>query len=386
MSDYILDASPLVNQYVAKDVIKYVKKIVDSFDLSDNIQKATLIRNRFEEIGFKLMGTGTNRIVFLSPENSDIVFKVALDERGIEDNIAEYELCTAPILEPYVTATYEHMGLIAVSQRAYTMNSSEFNSNIQRIYQILSNIAGEFLLDDVGPKSFLNWGFVGQNIVINDYANLVPLTGVNLQCRSADCQGKIIYRPDYTGLECAHCKRQYTITELYVTRDISEEIFEGFNNAGVTPSANAGYSMDDFYGDASVTEDDEPGISDMGDEEFEAEMARRRKNYSTEDAEDEGSSELVEETPDEEIDEATKQKYMNQDSGVTMNTIHFPEGFSVDELASEETIQEDVVEESINVEPEQIVEDSYPSEPSTLADDTDNSVEESSDDDDDWFN
>ncbi len=276
----------LINEFIPSKLMNLVSEMAKGYDVTDNNEKIDKLVPAFEENGFKHIGSGTNRIVFLHQANQNIVFKIALDERGIEDNDSEYNLSGDQFLSTFITLNHESNGLVSVADRAYTFTSDDFNDNFEAVFKILKRIADYYILDDVGPKSFLNWGYTQNNeICLLDYAYLVPVDGVNFSCRS--CQGDIIYSDDYTHLVCSHCKRKYTVSDLYHEKDEKALKFKGvtvanideddeFNESRsylnsmqkqrVTTSFDEGDEWDNAFGGATSSEEtDEDNITEEDD-------------------------------------------------------------------------------------------------------------------------
>lgn len=221
------------NPMVIDALSKFVKGNVE---ITDNNLRADFIMKLLRPCGFREVGCGTNRIVVSTENKPGYVFKIALDKQGIIDNNLEMEL--SPKLFPYVTTTYDNIGIIAAAEHVQVMNRALFNAHWGTVRNILFTIAQKYILNDVGPKSFMNWGIRDDNnVVILDYAYLTRITPqMNFRCKAKDigdpckCGGLLKYNNDFTEFECVKCGAKFAIGDIAKTVD-GEEL--GFNSIGV---------------------------------------------------------------------------------------------------------------------------------------------------------
>lgn len=173
--------------------------------------------------GFKRFGCGTNRVVYKYLEDQSFLLKVAIDRVGLSDNPAEYK--NQFLLQPFVTKVFQvsPCGTVALVERVQPITShEEFAAVGEDIYDLLVNcIIGKYVLDDIGSKCFMNYGFRnGFGPVLLDYTYVYKLDGSKLQCMVQDpvtgqfCGGEIDYDDGFNNLVCTKCHRKYTGKEL----------------------------------------------------------------------------------------------------------------------------------------------------------------------------
>lgn len=174
-------------------------------DIEDNNDKAEMIRMIVPK-DFIEIGTGTNRIAFLY---NNLIYKIALDRRGLTDNLAEFKRSAE--LPMYLAKTYETNYLINVAEYVLVVDKHSFVQNEHNVKAILEDISKEYIFDDVGfnLKNYCNWGsrFTsnGEIMVILDYGYLYPLYGQNREelFRCPRCGGKLHWNPSFTELVCS---------------------------------------------------------------------------------------------------------------------------------------------------------------------------------------
>lgn len=136
--------------YIARSV-KYSSKIELKLQEIDKIMTAR---------GFIKFHAGTNRIVYRPLEIPSIVVKIAIDKVGLRDNPDEYN--NQFLLKPFVTKVFEvsPCGTIGTFERVQPITSrAEFISVADDIFNLInSKIIGEYILEDIGSKYFMNWG------------------------------------------------------------------------------------------------------------------------------------------------------------------------------------------------------------------------------------
>ena len=204
--------------------IQQLNYIATSLRYSSNINlKYQMIDNILKPRGFKKFGCGTNRIVYKYLENSSIVLKIALDRVGMQDNPAEYN--NQFLLQPFVTKVFQvsQCGTVALAERVQPITShEEFKALGEDIYDLLVNcIIGKYVLEDIGTRSFMNYGFRnGFGPVLLDYTYVYKLDGAKLQCMVRNtitnqfCNGEIDYDEGFNNLVCTKCGKAYLGKEL----------------------------------------------------------------------------------------------------------------------------------------------------------------------------
>lgn len=187
-------------------------------------EKLRLINEICRSKGLVKFGAGTNRVIYRHPEFNNIVFKIAYDSVGLQDNPAEFR--NQHLLKPFVAKTFEisPCGTVAISERVEPVRSrEEFLSIADDIYTLLNEfVIGKYIMEDIGSEFFLNFGLrKGFGIVILDYAFLYELDGNKIYCNKPDpmsqtglCEGEICYDDGFNHLFCNKCGAQYRAIEL----------------------------------------------------------------------------------------------------------------------------------------------------------------------------
>lgn len=210
-------------ELISEENVKIIEEeIIYNFELTDNNQKADMIKDLLEnEINSTLteVGCGTNRIVFKSSLDEDVVLKIALDSRGAKDNNLEYKL-TELIDNSKISKCYESIGTVAVCEKLPVFTAQDMKENKQKVREVLESLAPSFILNDVGFKEFLNWGWRGNDPVIIDYAYLRPITpGMDFTCHYAymtgeECGGQLAYTKNFKNFKCIECGCKYSLSEI----------------------------------------------------------------------------------------------------------------------------------------------------------------------------
>lgn len=198
-------------QYFSKDLLRDLNKICHSVVSDNNLKVDAMIDvMRHHNLDFIELGPGTNRLAILI---DNYVFKIALDKRGIQDNINEFT--TSQELQPYVVKTYETNDLITVCEYVTVISREEFEENKEPIRRILSILSESYLLGDVGTvgKNFCNWGYRDNGeLVILDFAYIYRVKGDELLC-SRD-KAILEYDENFYNLRCPVCSRKYTFMDI----------------------------------------------------------------------------------------------------------------------------------------------------------------------------
>ena len=202
--------------------------ISTSARFSSNIEKKLdAIKEIMVNRGCIKVGCGTNRIVYRPLENSSIVFKIALDKIGMNDNPAEFR--NQHLLKPYVTKIFQvhQSGVFANTERVIPItNKAEFLSVADDVYELIVNkLIGTYVLEDIGTKYFMNIGVrPGFGVVILDYPYVYKLDGNKLYCieeyNGVRCEGVIDYDEGFNKLHCEVCGKRY------FARDLQKDIFK----------------------------------------------------------------------------------------------------------------------------------------------------------------
>lgn len=216
-----------------------IRAFFNDYDLQRLQEIATSLRYsakpqvKYQEIdkimksrGFVKLSAGTNRIVYRCIENDTFVAKVAYGSVAMQDNINEYK--NQNILKPFCAKTFEVAGngVLAFSERVNPITSrEEFLSVAEDIFELITEfIIGEYVMDDIGTKYFMNYGIRAAykfGPVVLDYAGLYKLNGNKLYCCKPDnnsttgvCGGLLDYDAGYNNIVCTKCGRIYKAKDL----------------------------------------------------------------------------------------------------------------------------------------------------------------------------
>ena len=224
-------AAPPLYMFLSPYDIEELRSIATSVRLSGKSKERL---NRIDEVmkrrGLVKLGAGTNRVVYRHPEFPSIVFKVALDAVGMNDNPAEFR--NQWFLKPFIAKMFEvsPCGTVSVVERVKPIiNREEYVSVADDVFELINTwIIGKYIMADIGTKFFMNIGVrEGFGVVLLDYPYLYELDGNKLFCQlpakdsnnpSEICDGVIDYDAGYNHLYCTKCGAMYKAREL--ARDI----------------------------------------------------------------------------------------------------------------------------------------------------------------------
>lgn len=174
--------------------------------------------------GLVKFAAGTNRVVYRHPEFQDILFKIAADDVGLNDNPAEYR--NQFLLKPFVAKTFEisPCGTVAIVERVNPITSrEEYISVADDVFELITEwLIGKYVLADIGTKFFMNIGIRANfGVVLLDYPYVYELDGNKIFCRKPDptsptgvCDGEIDYDDGFNFLQCTKCGAVYKAKEL----------------------------------------------------------------------------------------------------------------------------------------------------------------------------
>ena len=195
------------------DVIKKLFAHALMIDIDDNNEKVNIIK---EIVGddFMELGPGTNRLGLLGPDG--YCHKIALDRRGIVDNITE--LKRSPELEWVSPHVYESNGVILVAENVELMSKEDFRANRDSILAICEQLARSYIFTDIGyaEKNFCNWGIrKNGDLVVLDIGYLIPRLGNEEAMRCPVCGKELGYNSLYTHFVCHHCQTNFSFIDIY---------------------------------------------------------------------------------------------------------------------------------------------------------------------------
>lgn len=213
--------------YNILDQLSHICNNIDEYITT--VQKADGVIDLLSDYGFIELGCGTNRIVVGHPDYPEYAFKIALDSKGVSDNKSEFILSKdLAEVRKVATYTYETNGLVALAERVKVLNRKKFNKYLDTMKEILYELSSVYILNDVSPKSFLNWGIdKNKKLVICDYAYLTKVDDVKLTtCKTCGC--KLGYKDDFSGFKCHDCGREYLFTEVIDIMSYASNQFEDY--------------------------------------------------------------------------------------------------------------------------------------------------------------
>lgn len=211
----------IIEQIIPESKQNEIRGIVYSLDTGDNSEKQDAIKRILRSCGINQFRTGTNRICGYIDAYPEFAIKVAIDKRGVEDNDADIDLSEDCDLQGYVTPIYEANGLIEIAHRVKPFLSyADFKKHEDEAAQTLNTLSEKYLLDDVGPSQWANWGYCEElGCVIIDFAYLVRLEALDFTCckpldNGSECQGQLEYNNTMTALVCPECGATRTFGDI----------------------------------------------------------------------------------------------------------------------------------------------------------------------------
>lgn len=210
-------------QYISEELYMELFKLIE-LDVDNNTKGFELKNLLTKYIGkdkFTSLGSGTNRFGILI---DGYAVKFALDGDGMIDNRREF--LYSQDLYPYVVKVYEAFpnGLVAVTEYVEIFNIDSFYKYESKMKEILSEIANNYLVGDVGVtgKNYVNWGIrhsgIDDDICILDFAYIY---NVKFNVSKCSCGHFLQYDDKYVNFECPSCGKKYTFGE--VRRKISRK-------------------------------------------------------------------------------------------------------------------------------------------------------------------
>lgn len=215
---------PPMHYYLSPQDINALHAIATSIRLSSKIQqKYKMIDDVMTARGFKRFSAGTNRVVYRCLEDTRFLVKIAVDKVGMQDNPMEYK--NQFLLRPFVTKMFyvSPCGTVGFSERVLPIkNKEEFRQIASDVFDIIVNkILGNYVVEDVGTRYFMNWGIrPGFGPVLLDYPYVYNLDGNKLFCNWTNpmtgelCNGEIDYDAGFNHLVCTRCGKTYLATDL----------------------------------------------------------------------------------------------------------------------------------------------------------------------------
>jgi predicted RNA-binding Zn-ribbon protein involved in translation (DUF1610 family) len=176
----------------------------------DNNKRIDAILHLMRDMDVTFIASGTNRMSYLL---DGYIHKVAMDSFGVNDNWNEFKV--SPLVQPWVTKTYECNGLICVAEYVNLFTKQEFVDSREHIREILKVISEDWWFCDMGlvAKNYTNFGYDDDdNIKILDYAYMERIDRKIMNCRA--CGHPLKWNNMFTTLVCSKCGREHDPIEL----------------------------------------------------------------------------------------------------------------------------------------------------------------------------
>ena len=230
--DYNFNYLSLLNSTLIDDMWSAFKSKLS------NQQIANVYEKLMKQNGFEYIGLGTNQVVFYHPDAPGVVYKCALDNGGIADNINDSWI-NAQIPEvrsPKVIAQDKSL-LITVQEYVYGIKSrEEAKLYYYDIIKMCESIKDRYLLIDFNPTMWGNFA-IGRNGELRscDASDLFPIDeittkpicstpiGENRKGRIIICGGKLKYNEDYSMMICDKCGRKHLPISLRPKKNRNDE-------------------------------------------------------------------------------------------------------------------------------------------------------------------
>lgn len=224
---------PPILCYLSLQDIAHLNSIATSIKLSTKPnEKYRLINNIMMNRGFVKMASGTNRVVYRFADDYSFVLKIAIDKVGRRDN--PMEMVNQHLLKPFVTKCFDvtPCGTVGMFERVVPITyREEFLSIADDAFNLINNLIGKYVIDDIGEKYYQNYGI--RNCfgpVLLDYPYVYELDGAKLRCNTVDpitnlaCLGEIDYDIGYNDLVCKKCGKRYIATDLKTVKNEDAKI------------------------------------------------------------------------------------------------------------------------------------------------------------------
>ena len=209
-----------INRYIPDEIKAKLYRIASDYTIPDDNEKADMIKEIMRPLGFKEIGTGTNRIAFMKGR---YCYKVALDDRGFIDNISEYK--RSPEFPQYFAKVYETNRTILVCEYCELISKEDFIARKSEIKSILTKLSDFYIMEDVGlvTKNYCNWAIrktsidpddTGQLVLI-DNAYFYPIRNKH-SILTCSCGHPIKPNSVFTGYQCTNsaCGLHYSVDEI----------------------------------------------------------------------------------------------------------------------------------------------------------------------------
>lgn len=201
-----------IKELFSQEMLDKIKEVVYSYFIEDPNQRADVILDLCKNLDMVELAPATNRLALL---RDNYVFKIALDGRGVDDNLNEFDIAGDPGITKYLTKTYETNGYILIAEYVNLITKNEFLDSIDEIRKILTYLAQDYIFTDVGliTKNFCNYGYRDNgDIVILDYGYMYRRDPKIMFC-SVD-GAPLIFDSNFDKIICSKCGKSYHPIEL----------------------------------------------------------------------------------------------------------------------------------------------------------------------------
>lgn len=236
-----------------RDEIKMLYALALSIDYRDNNQKSDMLTEYMKKKGFVCLGTGTNRVSY---KKGHYVYKIALDRRGIADNLNEARRSAdAP---QFLAHCFECCGVAAVCEYVDVLDRETFaNPKVREsILMVLKELSKEFIFGDMGydPKNFANIGIrrskEGESLVFLDFAYMHPRLGNEDAFTCIKDGTPLQYNRMFTRYICPKCKSEFDYRDILWRINSNTNNFESAFLSDV--QSNLDLDLDNLAIDADV--------------------------------------------------------------------------------------------------------------------------------------
>lgn len=184
-------------------------------DIESNNEKVEIVRKliggRFSELA-----PGTNRYGCMGPDG--YCHKIALDRRGIVDNLTEFR--RSPAIEFCAPKAYECNGVVLIVEPVELISKEDFIANEASILDICAQLSKDYIFEDIGfaSKNFCNWGIrENGDLVVLDTGYMIPRKGNEEAMLCPVCGHPLKYNSRYTGFRCSYsrCNTDFSFIDVY---------------------------------------------------------------------------------------------------------------------------------------------------------------------------
>ena len=223
----------IIEKYFSKSMIKELYYLAWRSDIADLNDKASIVHRMLTPEGFDEVGNGTNRIAL---KKGGIIFKIAVDQPGLNDNLTELKRSGE---KTYFPKVYECNYLIVAEEYWTVMDLDTFIQNERQIKIILKDLAKDYIFNDLGyqQKNLANWGYReimtsdGQpdgELGILDFGYVYPKIGQDEALSCPICGAELKYDSLYVNLVCSSntCRATYSPDDIINRMDMTLDNFE----------------------------------------------------------------------------------------------------------------------------------------------------------------